>query len=280
MQVPQSSVTGFDADPVSLRPLIIFLHSYTLTGATGIAEMFGSYGAVTDASAFPHGAFLLAPDGTVDNAGKRFWNASTACCDQDPHNPDDDAYVSGLIESAISAGYPIDTHRIFLIGRSNGGFMANRLACAHANRVTAIVDVHGAGPNAGDYVPNGGGSPVACSPSSHVNVLHLHGSNDTTVPYGGGTVTAVTGMAAAPSAASTASGWATRNGCGGALTNYGSTLDMDSAVGGNETQPSAYLGCPLDGAVEFWTLTGSSHNITYTSAFQTQVLTWLYAHPR
>lgn len=276
MHLPASATTGYDADPVTLRPLIIFAHSYTSSGSAGVAEMFGSFAALTDHAALPHGAFVLAPDGTVDNAAKRFWNASTACCDQDPHSPDDDAYLSGLIDDVIAAGYPIDLHRIWIIGRSNGAFMANRLACLHSSRVTAIVDVHGAGPNGGDYLPG----PVACSPGNRVSVLHLHGTSDTTVPYGGGVVTAVTGMAAAPSAAQTAAGWATRNGCSGSLASYGPMLDLDSAVAGNEAQPAAYAGCPADGAVERWDLTGSSHNITYTATFQTQVLTWLQAHPR
>ena len=271
MRLPAS----YDVSPTILRPLILFAHSYTSSGTAGIAEMFGTFAAVTDNAAFPNGAFLLAPDGTVDGGADRFWNASTACCDEGALAPDDDAYLSGLIEAAITAGYPIDTTRIFVIGRSNGGFMANRLACLHSSRVTAIVDVHGAGPNGTDYTPG----PVACSPGNRVSILHLHGSLDTTVPYNGGVVTAVSGMAAAPSAASTVSGWATRNGCTGSLTNYGSTLDLDSAVGGSEAQPASYS-CPSNGAAELWTLTGSTHNITYTSTFQTQVLTWLQAHPR
>lgn len=268
---------NYDVDPTIARPLVMFLHSYTTTGATGVAEMFGTFSAIADNAAFPHGAFLVAPDGTIDNGGKRFWNASTACCDQDPHNPDDDTYLSGLIEEVIAAGYPIDTSRIFVIGRSNGGFMANRIACGHSSRVTAIVDVHGAGPNGTDYLPG----PVACAPANRVSLLHLHGTLDTTVPYAGGVVTAVSGMAAAPSAAATAAGWATRNGCSGSLTNYGGTLDLDGAVVGSETQPAAYAGCPMDGATELWVMTGTSHNITYQHpAFETQILTWLQNHPR
>lgn len=268
---------SYNTSPLTPRPLILLLHSYTSSGASFTVEFFGSPSAIANHAALPNGAFVVAPDGTVDAGLDRFWNASTACCDEAGSAVDDDAYLIGLIDSIIAAGYPIDPRRIGVIGRSNGGFMAQRLACLHSDRITSIIDVHGAGPNGTDYTPG----PILCTPANKVHMMHWHGSADSVVPFGGGAVSAVTGMADAPSAATTAAAWATINGCTGPLTPYGPAIDLDSAVVGNETQPAAYTGCPINGAVEFWTLAGSGHNISYIhTEWEDRIIGWFADHPR
>ena len=41
------------------------------------------------------GLVLVAPDGTLDPRGHRFWNATDACCDFFDHPVDDVAYLRG-----------------------------------------------------------------------------------------------------------------------------------------------------------------------------------------
>jgi polyhydroxybutyrate depolymerase len=61
---------------------------------------------------------------------------------------------------------------VYLVGFSNGGFLAHRLACEHAGKVAAIVSI-------------GGGAPEVCEPKAPVSVLAVHGVDDKIVPFAG-----------------------------------------------------------------------------------------------
>ncbi len=54
--------------------------------------------------------------------------------------------------------------------------MAHRMACDHASRIAGIVSY--AGMNWKDI--------SKCKPSEPVNILHIHGTADTRIPYTGG----------------------------------------------------------------------------------------------
>src|SRR5262245_22597343 len=82
-------------------------------------------------------AFVVAPDGTPDSTGQRFWKADSDCCDVEQQNPDDVGYIGGLIDD-ISAEWPVDEHAVFVLGHSNGGRMAYRMACDRADVIAAI----------------------------------------------------------------------------------------------------------------------------------------------
>jgi polyhydroxybutyrate depolymerase len=133
----------------------------------------------------------------------------------------------------LSQAFSIDPARVYATGYSNGGGMADRLACDLSDRIAA------AGQVAGTYLPNPG-----CEPGRPVPVLTLHGTDDTILPYGGtegGTL----------SASGWAANWATRNGC----TGESSVTFEDGAVTGE-----TWTGC-LDGAdVVFYTVEGGGHD--------------------
>ena len=57
---------------------------------------------------------------------------------------DDVAYVGGLIDEALRT-WPVDPKRVYIVGHSNGDFMAHRLACERADVVVAIAGLAGAG---------------------------------------------------------------------------------------------------------------------------------------
>jgi polyhydroxybutyrate depolymerase len=229
-----------------LYPLVLILHGY---GANGFVQQayFGLEDIVERGD-----AFALAPDGLVDSGGRQFWNADDACCDFDNKNPDDVAYLGGILDDVMDA-WPIDPAQVRVIGHSNGGYMAYRLACDRADVVTSIVAL------AGNAVS------VPCTPAEPVHVLHVHGTADATVPFAGAT----------PSVDQ----WTTHNGCSGARSDEG-TLDLDSAVDGAETQISTTAGCPAGGAVELWTMNGSGHIPNLISPFDTNVSQWWAEHPR
>jgi polyhydroxybutyrate depolymerase len=229
-------------------PLLVVLHGF---GANGFVQTayFGVGGLPAEDK-----VLLIAPDGTVDANGKQFWNADSACCDFGNKNPDDVAYIGGLIDD-ISDEWPVDKNQVYILGHSNGGYMAYRMACERADAIAAIASLAG----------NASSTPSACTPSQHVNVAHLHGTADSTVPYSGAT----------PSVEQ----WAAKNGCGTTRTET-TAIDIDNNVAGAETHVQPTAGCPDNGAVELWTMEGSSHIPVMNAMFATTMLDWFTAHKR
>jgi polyhydroxybutyrate depolymerase len=238
-------------------PLLVVLHGYSANGFVQTAY-FG-VGGLPAADQ----ALLVAPDGTVDSKGAQFWNADPACCDFDHTNVDDVAYIGGLIDD-IMADWPVDRAQVFILGHSNGAYMAYRMACERADVIAAIAGLAG----------NAASMPSACNPVRPVNVAHLHGTLDEVVPFDGGGVPS--GFGAEASVAQ----WAAHNGCTATTRTATATLDLDSNVAGAETQISVTDSCPASGAVELWRMEGSSHVPVMTSTFAPAIFGWLTAHAR
>jgi polyhydroxybutyrate depolymerase len=93
--------------------------------------------------------------------------------------------------------YSLDPKRIYATGISNGGGMANRLACDLSDVIAAIAPVAGA------Y-----NAWKNCYPSRPVPVLAFHGLDDQIAPYAG-----VGRGNVEPPIQDWASAWAKRNGC-------------------------------------------------------------------
>ncbi len=92
---------------------------------------------------------------------------------------DDDLRFLRLLISETAARTGADTRRVAVVGFSNGALMAGRVACELADRVAAVATVGGAA---------GQGFEASCRPARPVSVMVVAGSNDRTVPYGGGRV--------------------------------------------------------------------------------------------
>jgi polyhydroxybutyrate depolymerase len=217
---------------------LLFLHGY---GATG--EQMDRY--VGMAGFAEANDFLYAtPDGTVDADGKQFWNASGACCDFAGSDVDDSAFLRGVIAQTRETAN-IDAQRVFVIGHSNGGFMAQRLACDDADVVAGVVSLAGAADDSG-----------ACLPQTGVSVLEVHGTNDETIAYDGGAF----GPVGYPGAIETAELWASLNGCQLLGIDDPTRLDLDANLAGAETTVTRYDQDCVDGStVELWTAAGGTH---------------------
>ena len=149
----------------SPRPLILALHGarqggYGMRRYTGLSD---------DAS-----GFLVAYPTTPHDNG--FWQV------------DDVPRLLALV-AAIDRCAPVST--VSVVGFSNGGLMANALACRAADRVRAVV-----------LVASGYEGLGRCAPSRPVSVLDIHGSADQVVGYRG--LRAFVGS------------WARRDGCAAA----------------------------------------------------------------
>ena len=96
-----------------------------------------------------------------------------------PRSPHDDGFwrvsdVSRLLALVRAIGRCVPVARVAAVGFSNGGLMANALACRAARRVRAIVLVSAGYRNLGP-----------CHPAQPVSVLAFHGTRDAIVPYAG-----------------------------------------------------------------------------------------------
>jgi len=249
---------GYDAGHPA--PLVVLLHGYTADGAKQAA-----YFRLTQ-EADKAGFLLATPNGTRDLMGNRFWNATDACCDWFHTGVDDVAYIDTVIDE-ISARYAVDPARVFVVGHSNGAFMAHRYACDRSSRVAAIVAL--AGMQWKDQ--------ARCSPSSPVSVLHVHGSNDGTVKYEGGTMP---NGASYPGAVETVGDWARQDGCHGALSATGRRLDLDRVIAGDETVEQAYAGCPAGTDVGLWTIEGGAHTPAFNQNWADAIWAFMARHPK
>ena len=248
---------GYDPDVPT--PLVILLHGY---GADSTVQ--DSY-FVMSAVAAAQGLVFAAPDGTTDEGGARFWNATDACCDFYAAGVDDSAYLEGLLDE-IESRVNIDPKRVYFVGHSNGGFMTYRMACDHADRVTAIVSLAGATfENQND-----------CAATEPVSVLQIHGTADTDIQYEGG-LHGSSGVLF-PGAVETVGRWATVDGCD-ATSAPGTPRDIELEIAGDETTVDVYAGC--DGtAVELWSIQGGGHVPSLVESFSGQVIEWLLAQSK
>ena len=256
--LPVTAPAGYTGD--ASAPLIVLLHTYSNTGAGQDAYMGLS------ALADTYGFIMVAPDGTPASGrgNPRFWNASAACCNWEGAELDDSAYLLGLID-AVKAKYRIDETRVFILGHSNGGFMAHRMAHDHSGTIAAIVSLAGADQ-----------SVERPAPASPVHVLQIHGTGDTAIAYDGGEIQG----SAYPSARKSVANWAARNGCDGTGVDTG-TLDLDRTLAGLETTITRYTsGCKAGGSAELWTIADGAHLPELSDHFTPLVVEWLLGHPK
>ena len=238
-------------------PLIISLHGFNQSGTKFEKYLDLTPIAQADDIIYVH------PDGTADTHGVRFWNATPECCDFQSPKVDDDAYVMSIIDS-VSAQYAIDPNRIYVIGHSNGGFMVNRLACNHADRIAAVVNMAG-----GSYTTAG-----SCKPAAPVSVLEIWGTADET--FKGNHILGKP----IPGAVKTFNTWAEINKCSKVSQVVPQKLDLDRQIPGTETSITQYLDCPSGTAIDFWKIDGASHVPVLSKNFAPDVINWLLAHPK
>ncbi len=244
---------GAGATPL---PLVVLLHGYSATGLT--QDLIFPFSKEVEARQF----LYALPDGTRDAVGKRFWNATDACCNFQQTPIDDVAFLRAVIED-IKKNHAVDPKQVFVIGHSNGGFMALRLACEASDLVTGVVSVAGAAK-----------TPFPACDGPSIPVLQLHGTDDDTIRYDGGSTGAAGGPY--PGAQVTAQDYAERNGCTPGP-REGAPLDLvgDDAA---ETTRTLWDGCRAP--VELWTVPGQGHVPAFKAAWPGQVLEWLSERAR
>ena len=238
-------------------PLIIALHGYSQSG-----DKFEKYLNLTPVVE-ARGILYVHPNGTADKSGSRFWNATPECCDIHSPKVDDNGYLMSIIDQ-VSKNYNVDPERIYIIGHSNGGFMANTLACLHADRIAAVISMAG----------GGFANASMCKPSSPINILEIWGTKDVTFK-GNHMMGKVI-----PGAVKTAAIWGALDHCSKTTYVLSEKLDLDSKQKGSETTQSQYTECANNADVQFWSIAGAEHVPTLSKTFATDLVDFLLAHPK
>ena len=255
---PVSVFVPDDYQSDTLVPLIMLLHGYTSSGVW--QEQYMEFLPLVDQEGF----IYLHPDGTRDSARNRFWNATDACCDFEESQVDDSGYLRALINE-LTTIYSIDPEMIFIVGHSNGGFMAYRMACDHSDVVSGIASLAGAA-----FI-----DPNDCQPEHPVHVLQMHGTNDDTILFDGGCFSAARCY---PGAEASVEQWIAYNGCLPVVDDSIPPLDLVLGIPGAETTVRRFReGCSVGGSSELWTISGGPHVPAFNSTFSQVVVDFFFS---
>jgi polyhydroxybutyrate depolymerase len=171
------------------------------------------------------------------------WNSGF----QTPYNssPDDVGFISKIIDTLADL-YNINLNRVYACGMSNGGFQSYRLACDLENRIAAIASVTG---NISTL------TALNCVLDRHIPVLHIHGTQDPLVLYGG--------EPGYKSVEETINFFLTENQCSmiGDTVAYPNTNTTDSST----VERIHYASCGSGAEVMFYKITGGGH--TWPNAY-------------
>ena len=152
-----------------------------------------------DAFAQAHGLVVMYPNG-IDkhwNDGRVIGHESMA---------DDIGFIKAMLAEVIAQG-SIDPKRVYAAGISNGGFMAQHMACVMPDALAGIAVVAATQP-----------VDAACPSPRPMPVIFFQGTADKFVPFNGGPIAPQFGAnrGTAMSNAQAVAIWQKRNGCGAA----------------------------------------------------------------
>lgn len=239
-------------------PLVIFLHNaygnvYNLLETTRI-----------DKHVVKDGGILVMPFGTGPQETPnefRTWNAVHCCGAAMENNTDDIGFISGLIDHLI-ATENIDPNRVYILGASNGGMLAQRIGAVIPDKIAAI----------GSLIGTLFGDEQV--PPSPVNAILINGQKDTVIPFEGGTYNGEfshiwRGTPSLPVMEQSAF-WAKANNCD----------LMPTTTQGSEITITKYA-CPDHYAVEHYVYKNQGHFWTTSLEEPTKII-WEFfkAHPK
>lgn len=219
---------SYDADTPT--PVVLLFH-----GGFGTAAQVEASSRLLEV-ADQQGFIVVSADGIASPGGIRTWNAGGCCGFAVTTNVDDVGFVRAMIDHVQNAAC-VDRRRVYAAGMSNGAMFADRLACDLADRIRAIASVSGSDMTA------------SCAPARPMPVLHIHGSDDSNVPFYGGFGCGPAGVPYT-SIPRTISARAERNGC--------SAATLPALVDGDATCTTKSR-CSLGSDVELCVVEGGGH---------------------
>lgn len=223
---------GFDAGTESL-PVVFCLH-----GLGDNAQNMSGIGLniMSDTARF----IPIYPQGITNNYGQTAWNNGTLLSS----NVDDLSFFNAMMNLMIN-DYNVDPTRIYVCGFSMGAIMSYHLACNMNDRIAAIGVMSGA-MSTNDY--------NSCSPNYLTPVIHIHGTNDATVPYDSGALPTL------QLATQSFQFWRNQHSCAPAVD---STRFADTASDGLTFDDFVVQGCAPNASVELIRVNGGTHTYFY-----------------
>lgn len=158
-------------DPARATPLLVALH-----GGGGNMQFQAddaNYGLISKSDSA--GFIAVFPNGYSPFPGGKLatWNAGN-CCGQSRNKQVDDVGFIRAVLSQVQGRLNVDPGRIYATGMSNGGMLAQRLACEMAETFKAIAAVAGTD------------NTRSCTPARPISVLAIHAQDDDHVLFDGG----------------------------------------------------------------------------------------------
>ncbi len=162
VHVPRAALGG---QPL---PAVILFHGGGGNAAAAERELH------LDDTADREGFLALYPNGTGRWRNRLLtFNAGSCCGYASDHHVDDVGFTLAVLDD-IARRTPLDRHRVYATGLSNGAMMAYRLAAQAADRIAAIAPV------AGGLVLD------SLAPSHPVAIMDFHSVDDPRALYHGG----------------------------------------------------------------------------------------------
>jgi polyhydroxybutyrate depolymerase len=112
----------------------------------------------------------------------RHWNSGHCCAKARALGLDDVGFALGAVDD-VARRFPVDRSRLYVLGHSNGGMLAYRIAAERPGIVAAVATVAatiGGNPSANEP------EWILPRPARPVPALTVHGRDDESVPYDGG----------------------------------------------------------------------------------------------
>jgi len=144
-------------------PVVFAFHGFD--GRSAEMQALSGFDAIAD----KNGWLVVYPQGSGSDHS---WNGGMCCGSAKEKNVDEIAFTRQILADLETIA-SIDAKRVYALGFSNGGGVVYRLGCEMSDIFAAIA-----------VVSSVGGGP--CEPQQPVSLLHVHGLEDTIVPYAGG----------------------------------------------------------------------------------------------
>jgi polyhydroxybutyrate depolymerase len=223
-------------DGTTPLPVVVALH-----GAFSTARKFereSGFSLLADRERF----LVVYPQGIGLGDLFRHWNSGHCCGKARKMNLDDVGFVLASVDD-VARRNPVDRARLYLVGFSNGGMLAYRIAAEHPEVVAAVAVASG----------TIGGVPAANEPEwsvprpkQPVSVLALHGRADTHIPYDGGRAAQSRGKSSAISVARSIRLWVDADGC--------QPEPQVESMSGGRVERQAWSGCRDDSEVVLYSI--------------------------
>lgn len=261
--VERQYIEYIPANVQSPAPVLFVLHGLgddmsNMFNATGFKQIADQHGWIVITPQALEASVMGYSMGTAWNSGI---HASLYGMDLNINEDvDDSGFIMAILDDLI-ANSNADANNVFVTGFSMGGFMSNRLAIEHGDRIKAIASVSG---TVGNVVQGN-------TPTGHVSAMHIHGTADGTVGYENADFNlSVTSVSVGLGAEATVEYWRSYNQCSATPTTYNYPDNMNDNLtferyeytGGTEGTRTVFI--KVNGGDHTWYYT-PNNDIDYTT---------------